>query len=184
MGFPCGCVSRFPCSRTGPFLWVLRPALSHLVGPTLIITRGVSFPGISITGREVRWGRATIVRSPAINIRVRRIVAGRTVGLLITATTGRGIIINRSTAGRGSIAAAAVVIVIPTRRGGPVAVAVAVSIAAGTITASRRSTAVVVVNRGRVGATGRTRPGTIAGREVRLCLIERVSGVRRDMYRE
>lgn len=110
----------------------------------IILSRISSLASVAgITRREVP--RRGAIVGPAVGIRVgRRVVAP--VGVVV-ATAGRRVVIDRSTARRRPVARS-IVVVFPTRRA-PLAIAIAVAIAAGTV-ATRRPATVVVVTRRRV----------------------------------
>ena len=120
----------------------------------------VTASAIIVCGRIVSWGVIpwwrSIIRSPAIDVRIRGIIT--TVRILEPATRG-WIIINRTTSSwRRTVSTSTIIIIVATARWAPITI----SITTRAITTGRATTIVFIR---RVGSTrsGRSGAGTVTG---------------------
>jgi len=139
-----------------------------LVVAAVVVARGVSLPGISISRRgELRGRWATLIRIASIHVGVRSIVTRtRAAAVRLVVAARRRVVIHRAATRRRVITASAVIVVVPSRRRrGALTVAVAVTattLSAGTVAGpGGRSASVLVTTWGSIPTAGRPRPGAV-----------------------
>jgi hypothetical protein len=163
-----------------PPYWIGQPhPESIILLIAALVLSWISLSGVGITGREVRWRRTRLKTSPvAIHIRIRGVIPGSaSIGRNVVISTTRGwvIIHGRSAARRRPIGSCPVVIVVATRGGRTLAIAITIpAIATGAVSTGRSSAIILINATGRV-THGRTRTGTISSGIIRLGLFENVS---------